>query len=106
MAVVNRAVSGELEAMPAGEVFMIRIDNWFDLKWLDFSGRGRVAFGQYTGMPDDPDTALDEFRQSNKTFPPFSPNRVIQERCLIQQENGSYSLDPNAPLIHSRSRST
>ena len=42
LALVTRAVSGELEAEPVQEVFMIRIDNWFDHKWLNFSGIGRV----------------------------------------------------------------
>ena len=38
---VARAISGELEVRAFHEVFVIRIDNWFDHKWLNFSGKGR-----------------------------------------------------------------
>jgi hypothetical protein len=102
---VGRAVSGEVEAKAVREVFMVRIDNWFDLKWLNFSGIGRVAFGWHTGMSWAPDAALDEFRQLKTTFPPFVPDRVIEERCFIRGEDG-YSLNRDAPLIHSRVRSS
>ncbi len=98
---VRRAVSGALKATPVQEVFVIRIDNGFDRKWLGFFGIGRVAFGWYTGIWYNPDTALDEFRQIKTTFPPFVPNRVVEQHCFIREEDGSYSLDPNAPLVHS-----
>ena len=73
---VRWIISAELELKPVQEIIVIRIDNWFDHKWLDFSGIGRVAFGTYYDFPT-PDRALDEFRQRKKTFPPFSPKRVI-----------------------------
>ena len=28
-------------------IIVIKIDNWFDHKWLGFSGKGRVGFGFY-----------------------------------------------------------
>ena len=78
---VSRAVAGELDAKTVHGLFVIRIDNWFDHKWLNFSGIGRVAFGQYIGTWFDRDTALDEFHQQGmkSTFPPFTPNRVITQ---------------------------
>jgi len=105
---VSRACSAELETKAAQEVFLVRIDNWFDAKWLNFSGKARVAFGWHTGMSYSPDTALDEFRQSKKTFPPFSPNRVIAEYCFIRDEDGTYSPCVGPLLIHSpvRARSS
>jgi hypothetical protein len=56
------------------QIFVMKIDNWFDHKWMKFSGIGSVGF--FWGM-NAPDTALDEFRQDKVTFPPFNPNRVI-----------------------------
>src|SRR5690348_1625091 len=96
-----RAISAELEINAAQEVFVIRIDNWFDHKWLNFSGVGRVAFGWNAGCRDNTDTALDEFRQQKTTFPPFSPNRIIAEHYFTRAVEGSYSLTENAPLVHS-----
>ena len=66
--VVGRAVSAELETKPVHGLFVIRIDNWFDHKWLNFSGIGRVLFGQqYMGVPWGRDTALDEFRRRGRS---------------------------------------
>lgn len=69
---VRRVIAGLLTANPVEEVFVVRIDNWFDDKWLNFSGIGRVRFDDFR---IDIDTALDEFRQEKVTFPPFNPNR-------------------------------
>lgn len=104
MDLVTRIISGELHAKSVDEARTIRIDNWFDHKWLNYSGKGRVAFGWFTGMRVDRDTALDEFHQPQKTFPPFSPDRIVEERCFERGRIGSYSPAPNASLIHSRVR--
>jgi hypothetical protein len=59
------------------QIFVMKIDNWFDYKWLNFSGIGRVGF--FEDFRLEKDTAPDEFRQDKVTFPPFTPNRVIGE---------------------------
>lgn len=107
--VVNRAVAGELEHKAVHGFFVIRIiriDNWFDHKWLNFSGIGRVAFGQYMGTWFDRDTALDEFHRqgTRSTFPPFTPNRVITQDFYRKSESGSYVLDEDGPWVHSSTR--
>lgn len=87
-----------LKGRPAG-VFVIEIDNWFDHKWLNFSGKGRVAFNG--GLPE-PDTALDEFFQEKVTFPPFNPQRVVAEWLFAPDPNGEYLPSLDGPLIHRR----
>jgi hypothetical protein len=96
----NRVISGLVNDSFPEEIFVVQIDNWFDLKWLNFSGIGRVRF-------DDPhidiDTALDEFWQDKITFPPFTPKRVVKEYFFLRDESGDYSLSSIAPpYIHSR----
>jgi hypothetical protein len=101
---VSRAVTGELEAKTVHGLFVIRIDNWFDHKWLNFSGIGRVAFGQYMGTWFDRDTALDEFHQqgAKSTFPPFTPNRVITQDFYRKDAIGAlYVLDEDGPWVRS-----
>src|SRR5271165_3435238 len=102
---VGRAVAGEVDAQTALGLFIIRIDNWFDHRWLNFSGKGRVAYGP-TGIPSyDPDTALDEFhRQGTKTtFPPFNPNRVITQD-FYRRGATSYALEEDGPWVHSAAK--
>lgn len=60
------------------EVFIIEIKNWFDHKWLKFSGIGRVPFDSF--CDSHPQVALDEFYQEKVTFPPFTPNRILHEQ--------------------------
>ena len=59
-------------------LWIIQIDNWFDHKWLQFSGIGTVDF-QFPAFMNRYDAALDEFYQDKVTFPPFSPNRVMAQ---------------------------
>src|SRR5207248_3728612 len=99
---VSRVISGLVNDKFPKEIFVVQIDNWFDHKWLKFSGIGRVRF-------DDPhidiDTALDEFWQDKITFPPFAPKRVVSEYFFLRDESGDYSLSSIAPpYIHSRRR--
>jgi hypothetical protein len=64
-----------LRESPEG-LWIIQIDNWFDHKWLGFSGIGAVDF-RFPAFMNRYDGALDEFYQDKVTFPPFSPNRVM-----------------------------
>ena len=82
-------------------VHIVRIDNWFDHKWLGFSGRGRVAFPY--GEPYV-DTALDEFRQQKLTFPPFSPSRVVAEHSFDRISHSRYALPAAPRVIHGKKR--
>src|SRR5215510_14679343 len=86
------------ETLPE-QIFVMKIDNWFDHKWLNFSGIGRVGF---FGGRLEKDTALDEFWQDKVTLPPFTPNRVIEEYYFVRDQSGSYAPSLAAPLVHQR----
>src|SRR3954470_4664494 len=76
IAVLNSLVSGIVKNEKPEGIWIIQIDNWFDHKWLRFSGIGSVDF-QFPAFLKQYDAALDEFFQDKVTFPPFTPNRVI-----------------------------
>jgi hypothetical protein len=67
---LNSLVGGLIEKEAPQELWIIQIDNWFDHKWLRFSGIGIVAF-QFSAFMNRYDAALDEFYQDKVTFPPF-----------------------------------
>jgi hypothetical protein len=69
-------VDGLLTEYVPKELYIIAIDNWFDHKWLRFSGIGVVPF-EFPAFMNAVDSALHEFRQDKVTFPAFSPSRVI-----------------------------
>src|SRR6185295_5309937 len=99
---VRRLISGCVNEDFPARIFAIRIDNWFDHKWLGFSGIGRVGFAFYGDFFIKTDTALDEFRQDKITLPPFSPKRVIEEYRFIRDESGAYAPVNPRPYVHQR----
>ena len=99
---VRQVISGCTDDCFPDKVFVIKIDNWFDHKWLGFSGKGRVGFGFFGDYLVDMDTALDEFRQDQITLPPFSPRRVIEEYFFLRDESGRYSGPNPRPYVHQR----
>ena len=103
MQILRHTIAGELEAKPVHGLFVIRIDNWFDHRWRNFSGKGRVGYGLYTGLAAyDPDTSLDEFHRDGRqsTFPPFAPNRVLTQDFYGKGDAGDYVLDENGAWVH------
>ncbi len=64
-------------------VTVIQIKNWFDQKWLNFSGKVLGAFGIW---------------KSELTVPPFHPNRVISQ-TVSRLTDGQYE-EFEAPPLH------
>ena len=98
LGIVGRIV----DAIPedARDLWIVRVDNWFDHKWLRFSGIGRVPFDH--SRPSHPGVALDEFFQDNLTFPPFSPRRILRQTLWTSADSdGSTSLLHPRVLQHS-----
>ncbi len=99
LACVDRIIAGLVEWKAPEQVYLVRIVNWFDHKWLRFSGIGRVPFD---GLSIH--TALDEFSQEQVTFPPFTPNRVVAQHCYRRTARGEFEEDAPACLVHRTSR--
>ena len=71
----SRIISGVIAQREPEGLHLIRINNWFDHKWLRFSGKGSVP---HDGSSIE--TYAGGFRQTYLTFPPFTPNRVASQR--------------------------
>lgn len=87
------------------DVFVIEVKNWFDHKWLNYSGRTLVPFPvRGVGMPSSGvfpsriHTALTDSYQEQITFPPFNRHRIISQDCW------SHDSSSLAPLIHRKRR--
>ena len=69
----------------SNEIYIVLIDNWFDYKWLNFSG-----------------TVMHEIAvwKSEVTLPPFHPSRVISQLHfrLSEQESLFYEASSSKPL--------
>ncbi len=85
-------------------LFLIRIDNWFDWKWLGFAGTVPLDTISLLGPVDLPTATRGVWSSgANTTVPPFTPSRIVRQhhfRCgdgTIQR--------PSTPLaVHSAVR--
>jgi len=60
------------------ELFVVRVDNWFDHKWLGFAGH---AHEPYDAKTSDIIQPVPEWRGGKDvTLPPFSPNRILDQQ--------------------------
>ena len=66
------------------EVYVVHIDNWFDVKWRAFSGKVLGALGIW---------------KRQLTVPPFRPNRVLSQNHFTRDSaSGDYIATDAAPL--------
>jgi len=101
LALVDRITDAVVKQYSPADVFIVRIKNFFDHKWLRFSGMGRVAVD--TGFPGL-DVALDEFHDKNLTFPPFTPSRVLAQYYFGLTTKKYYEEQAPPYLIHDQER--
>ena len=97
---VNRIVSLTVLQFGIEEICFIKIKNWFDHKWLNFSGKSVVHFDSGGMLPRD--ASLQEEWRENITVPPFHPNRVIRERFVRKQETGNRMFEK---ILHTKKSS-
>lgn len=71
------------------EIFLFKVDNWFDKKWLNFSGKVLGALGTWD-------------YNENSRIPPFSPNRILEQGYYNKTELGNYERKEFEVKIHKR----
>jgi hypothetical protein len=97
---LNSIVSELIADNAPEQLWIIQIDNWFDHKWLGFSGYGLIA----SNIPlDRYDTVKAESYQEKVTFPPFAPNRVMRQFSFVRIGDG-YTESPLPALPHGDER--
>jgi len=97
---LNHFLSLVVERFEPPEVRLIRIDNWFDHKWLGFAGNKRISVD--TTLPGDFfDIRSFWGRGANVPIPPFSPNRVLEEDCFVLDQGRANRVDGPEDPVHS-----
>ena len=97
---INKIMAVTIFQWRVDEIMNIRIRNWFDHKWLNYSGKKIIHF-EYTTHPDA--VALTDDWKEKVTFPPFNPNRVLNEQYFRKRPTGNKSFER---VIHKNQRST
>jgi hypothetical protein len=95
----NLLVAGLLTRNCPEEFYLVEIDNWFDHKWLGYSGNGaaKSPFPYLGGRLGDliPSVKV-EVRNDKLNLPPFNPNRILEQRCFAR-EGHAYEEAPLRP---------
>ncbi len=88
-------VNGIMEAIifqySVKEIVYVKIKNWFDHKWLNYSGKTVVPF-DFGGLETQSEVALKNTWRDKISIPPFNPNRVIYSKFLIKQNTGNQKI--------------
>ena len=98
LATVDRVIASLVLRDRSEEVYVVHIDNWFDHKWLRYSGYGAVPF--HGGLSIH--TAKEEQYRDQFTFPPFTPNRVVAQYLFCRVGDAVYEEQAMPYLIHRR----
>ena len=84
VALANRLLEAAVTTYRPAEIYLVRIDQWFDTKWLNFSGKALGALGVWN---------------KRTTVPPFHPGRVREEHHFSVTTNpDAFEKTPAAPL--------
>ncbi len=75
--IVATIVSNLIKTFDPDEISIVRIKNWFDHKWLNYSGKQILKYDTkpHPGIP----FALEPYWNKEITVPPFNLNRVLSE---------------------------
>jgi len=106
VALVGAVVSGVVAENQVDQVWIIQIDNWFDHKWLRFSGNRAIASPMFAGvwtttpLFDRLDTVKEPHSRSKLTFPPFSPGRILGQWSFVRDSRGHFAEFPFPSIPH------
>ena len=85
LSLVNRIIFATIRDLQPTDVFVTRIDHWFDHKWLGFSGRSDLV-----GI----------HRLERLNIPPFMPRRVLSHHSYTLDEGAAVFRVASVPPLH------
>jgi hypothetical protein len=89
--IVNKIMGIMVFQYDIGEVVFVKIRNWFDHKWLNYSGNAVISFNSGGLFPID--QALESKWMKEITIPPFNPHRVIYSRFFKRKHTDNHRIE-------------
>lgn len=89
--IVNMIMAAFAQQYSIKEIVFVKIKNWFDHKWLNYSEKTAVPFA-FGGLPEFPEAALENVWRDKISIPPFNPNRVIYSNFIIKEYTGNRKI--------------
>jgi hypothetical protein len=96
--IVDTVAARAMDEMDCCDLFLVQIDNWFDHKWLGFSGMGRVPspfpflsmVPAGAGQKDRFYSVPASFWKKAISVPPFTPNRILSRMHFQRSHSGDF----------------
>ncbi len=102
LAAISSLVAELVKEKEPKHLYVVRIKKWFDHKWLNYSGRGRVKFVS-DGVSHLHETAHEPMWREKLTFPPFNPKQIGTQYYWCRTKDGTYGAVEKEPRwIHKR----
>jgi hypothetical protein len=79
---VNAIMDSLISEYDVSEVVFVKIKNWFDHKWLNYSGKSISHFPRPGVLDSGREESLDNAWLKEITIPPFNPSRVIYSKFI------------------------
>jgi hypothetical protein len=89
--IVNKIMGILIFQYSIKEVVFVKIENWFDHKWLKYSGKTVIPFYSF-GLKNFPDVSLESVWRDKISILPFNPNRVIYSKFFYKQPTGNKNI--------------
>ena len=94
ISIIKNIITNILEQRKPEEIYIFKLDNWFDHKWLNYSGLGVISD---TG---EDEVKLGEFRKRKTTIPPFNPTRIVSSKYYLLNKVNIYQEQSMPKQIH------
>ena len=101
---VNSILESMVDDLDIGEVVFVKIRNWFDQKWLNYSGKTIVHFPMRGLLDSGPEEALDCIWMKEITIPPFNPKRVLSSRFVRVKDTGNKRIEKSRSRLQAKYR--
>ncbi len=99
--IVESIIGNLILSLNPNEISIVRIKNWFDHKWLNYSGKEIRKYESGTGAMIP--LVLEPSWNKDITIPPFNPNRILTHTIYRLQETENSQFEE---LLHISQNST
>jgi hypothetical protein len=102
--ILNEVIQATVARLKCRDLYVIQIDNWFDHKWLGFSGMATIA-SPFPKLLVGWESVKVEVRRDKVTLPPFNPNRILSQGGFRRVGDGYVEAELTLPHRTERRRS-
>ena len=92
ISLINYTIDNIIHEYDVKEIVYVKIENWFDHKWLNYSGNSVIKF-DFGGLEAlQRDAALQPEWREKISIPPFNPNRVVYSKYYLTKATGNIKI--------------